>query len=196
MSIAGKVLVFVIIVALVAWIWLFAKVYALNTGWGEAVQRLEKQVEDLGQQIATRQAELDTVLAAVAREKLQRDDERVVLEARLSEVEALEANRREEAERVRLQLALLEEATRDAQTTVAGRTKEREDTEQAKAQAEALVKNLQTEVEARMEELASLREEFLRTTEENRQLLRRLRSRNGSSDEARTGRTRPASFAR
>ena len=57
------------------------------------------------------------------------------LRTRVSEVEVLEAKSREDADRVRLQLALLEETAQNAQTAVAGREKELADTQKAKADA-------------------------------------------------------------
>jgi chromosome segregation ATPase len=195
MSTAGKVLVVLVVLAVIPAIWLYAKVYDLNSNWGQEIQRLGKQVDELDQQLDAKQAELDAKLAAISREKSQRDDDLTALRARISEVEVLEAKSREDADRVRLQIALLEESAKDAQATVTGREKEVADTQKAKDDAEALVKTLQGAVQSRMDELASLRQEFLRIVEENRQMLQQLRSGNGSP-EARSGRVRPASFSR
>lgn len=195
MSTAGKVLVVLVMLAVVPWIWLYAKVYELNSSWGEEIQRLSKQVDDLGGQVAKKQAELDDALLAVSREKSQRDDELTVLTTRVSEIEVLETGSREAAERARLQIALLEAAAKDATATVAGRVKELNDTQKAKDEAEALVKSLQNSVQQRMDNLATLRQEFLRLVEENRQMLERLRGRKGETPSAaRTGRVRPVSF--
>ena len=64
---------------------------------GAQLQQLTKQVDNLQGQVAQKQADLDAALAAVSREKTQRDDNLTALTARVSEVEVLAAESREAA---------------------------------------------------------------------------------------------------
>lgn len=195
MSTAGKVLVVLVTLAVVPWIWLYAKVHELNNSWGAEIQRLSKQVDDLSGQISQKQSDLDAALAAVALEKDQRSNELTQLTTRISEIEVLETESREAAERARLQIALLEETAKDAQATVAGRAKELDDTQKAKDQAEALVNTLRGSVQERMDQLATMRQEFLRIVGENRKMIDRLRESGETPSATRAaGRVRPASL--
>jgi chromosome segregation ATPase len=189
MSTAGKVLVVLVALILLPWIWLYAKVYELNSGYGQQVQRLTTQIEDLEKQIALGSQELDTRIAEAHREQAAYDNDLAVLRTRIADVEKRESTSREALERIKLQIATLEESTKDAQLTVATRLQEKADTMKAVADTEQLVKSLEAAVQSRLDQLDNLRNTFLTTMEENRKMLNRL-------DSASTGRVRRASLVR
>jgi chromosome segregation ATPase len=179
MSTAGKVLVGVVILALVGWIVLFSLVYELNTNWGQELDRLASQIEKLEKDNEAQTAALETALADLSREQLQRDTDVEVLRGLLSDAEKLAAQNQEAAERVRLQLSGLESALREASDRVQHRVEQKEQTQQELAEAEATVKTLQDQVKTQLETLSGLRQSFLETMEENRTLLERLRTSSG-----------------
>jgi chromosome segregation ATPase len=189
MSTAGKVLVILVALTLLPWIWLYSKVYELNAGYGAEIQKVSRQIDDLEKGVLAGGTELHARIAEVRLEQSAHDDALAVLRTRVGDVEKLEAESREEAERINLQLATVQEATEGANATVASREREKADTTKAIADTEQRVKSLQAEVRDRLDRLTEMRQAFLQTMEQNRQMLRRTES-------ARSGRIRPASLAR
>lgn len=193
MSTAGKVLVVLVLLLVVPWILMFSKVYDLNTNWGRRVQQLEQQYQQLSEQVAAREADLDRARHAVNLEQLSRDNAMTALRARIAAIEVRLTEQREAQERARLQNETLQTARTHAEATVAGRTQEKADTQKALDEAQALVETLRGEVQTRMDQLASMRDDFQRIVEENRQLMARQGSRSGTTSGSAGRRVRPAS---
>lgn len=181
MSTAGKVLVGVVMLALIAWIVLFSLVYELNTNWGKELDRLTAQVQKLDQDAKDQAIALENTLAELSREQIQRDTDVEVLRGLLSDAEKIATQNQEATERVRLQVAGLETAQRDAVERVQHRVEQKAQTQKELATAEATVKTLQGQVQGQLQELSTLRDNFLQTMEENRTMIERMRQAGGRS---------------
>jgi hypothetical protein len=82
---------------------------------------------------------------------------------------------------VKLQVAGLEQAQREAAARIQHRAEQKAQTQKELADAEATVKTLQGRVQAQLDELGDLRQNFLQTMEENRKLVERMRGTGGRS---------------
>lgn len=181
MSTAGKVLVGVVVLALIGWIVLFSLVYELNTNWGKEMDRLTAQIQKLEQDTKAQAVTLENTLAELSQEQIQRDTDVEVLRGLLSHAEKLATQNLEATERVRLQVAGLEAAHRDAAEQVKNRIAEKAQTQKDLATAEETVKTLQGEVQGQLDQLSTLRENFLQTMDENQKLIDRMRQPLGRS---------------
>jgi chromosome segregation ATPase len=181
MSTAGKVLVGVVILALLAWIFLFSMVHQLNVNWGNELVNLTNRVQKLDQDSRNQAVALETALADLSREQIRRDTDVEVLRGLLSDAEKLAAQNQEATERVKLSIAGLEQAQREAAERIRHRAEQKAQTQKELADAEATVKTLQGRVQQQLDQLAGLRQDFLRTMEENRKLVEQMRGTTGRS---------------
>lgn len=186
MSTAGKVLVVLVALVMVVWIILFSMIGQLNSTWGAKVEALKQEQEKLQpkvEQEETRLAQVLNDIKAVQDDKIQKTR---VLQTEVEDREGLLARTREALSAAQIRLAKVNAAVETAKANRDLRIMEKAGTEKSLAAQRSAVEQIQAENTDLLAKLSRLRDEFKRTLDENKQLLRRV---------AQAGpQVRPASF--
>lgn len=192
MSTAGKVLVVLVTLSLMAWIVLFSAVAQFNTNWGQKLLAQEKQ-------ISKTRGEIEQALAQIAKNqdettafqvKLRND--LIVLRSNLSDAEKVLSESVETNSRYLIDLQTVEGHAKSAKASLARRETELAEAKKQLADEQAVVKRYQGENDALLAQFSKLQKDFLDTMAANRKLAREAAK--GASGETARGNRRQASF--
>jgi chromosome segregation ATPase len=185
MSTAGKVLAVLVTLATVVLVILGSAVTQLNKNGGEAIQKLNAQLEkSLG--------ELKTQLTL---EQVGKGQDLAVIRSRLADVEEFRADVFEANARVAAQLAVANESVATAAAHLERRNKDKADLEKAKADNQAAVEKLIGEEKALRDDRDRLLGELKELIAGNRQLQEKIGTNSAPSQPASTS-TPPRSASR
>src|SRR5690242_5180696 len=98
MSTAGKVLIILVALALMAWIGLLSMVAQRNANWGQKIKAQQEQIETLQKSQVDIRAQLAKVKSDIAREQEAHDKAVTVLQAEKADRELLLTDAIEELE--------------------------------------------------------------------------------------------------
>jgi hypothetical protein len=174
MSTAGKVLTVIVMLMIVVWIVLMAKVDDLNRNWGEELAKQEKQAAKNEEDLAQAKIDLARIKTEVDAEQVQKDKDLMVLRRKISALETAEADTREILTRVKSQLAEVQLGQKNAEAEKAQREKEKADLEKTLADTQADSKKLQDQNASLLDQLNKLHEEFTGTVAENRRMIQQM----------------------
>jgi hypothetical protein len=179
MSTAGKVLT--VLVALMALIWLVmaAGVAEYNRNGAAALEKIQKQVDELDNQVAKAKADLRGLVDQEYLQRHKTQEELTALQQRQAEVEKAKSQVLEIATRVKYQLETVSATLKQAQADVQQRQAEKEAETKAKADAEALVEKLKGENKESRDKLAGLQDQFRKTLQQNKEMVEKLRAQRG-----------------
>ena len=172
MSTAGKVLVVLVALVMVAWIILFSMIGLLNRNWGERIAALEAEKAKL--EVAQPKAEddVETTLAEIDAIQVDKIQKTRVLRTAVEDREGLLFRTKEAlaADKIRLEKWLATVAT--AQEDVKRRTEEKAATEKALADQRAEVEKLKAETAEQLAKLTGLQDDFKRILADSQQQIR------------------------
>jgi chromosome segregation ATPase len=167
MSTAGKVLSVLVLLATIGWIVLAAGVAQLNRNGNAAMAKLQADLDKAEQGLRQAQADLVKLMDDTSRFQENMDTQLAVLRAKTTGVEAANSRLKGVLADMQGQLTTVEATVASAQHDLEMRKQQRDDETKQLADARAEVLRLRG-VDAEMtERLASLREEFRKTYEEN-----------------------------
>jgi chromosome segregation ATPase len=175
MSTAGKVLVVLVLLTSLVWMILSAGVAQLNTNGNKRLHDLTEEVEKLQDELKQSQDEIAALKneASFVQENIDRE---VALDrSHQSDVEKARSQIVESLERVRYQLAIVQDTIDRAKTALEHRNLEQQAEEQALAQAKSEVKELMDRSTELTNQLGSLRTEFQTTYRANIESLGKTR---------------------
>jgi chromosome segregation ATPase len=175
MSTAGKVLVVLVLLTSLVWMILSAGVAQLNTNGNKRLHDLTEEVAKLQDELKQSQDEIVALKneASFVQENIDRE---VALDrSHQSDVEKARSQIVESLERVRYQLAIVQDTIDRAKTALEHRNLEQQTEEQALAQAKSEVKELMDRSTELMNQLGSLRQEFQTTYHANIESLGKTR---------------------
>lgn len=188
MSTAGKVLSVVVTLALVLWIILAASVATLNTNGAKAVAANAETLANLETQLRETTVGLDRLRASVAAEQAVTSQEVTTIRIHLAETERRLADVRESLERVKLQVAIAEDAAQVAQANRDNRLEVRSQIQQELATNQSIVERLRGEDAELRQQRTELLDKLGSLLAENRELKGRIESRGGSTGSTRSAR--------
>lgn len=167
MSTAGKVLSVLVLLATIGWIFLGAGVAQLNRNGNAALAKLQADLEKAEQGVHDAEVALVKLKDDTSRFQENMDTQLAVLRAKTTDVEAAGSRLKGILADMQGQLSTVEATVANAQHDLDVRKQEREDETKQLADARAEVLRLRG-VDAEMtERLASLRDEFKKTYEDN-----------------------------
>jgi septal ring factor EnvC (AmiA/AmiB activator) len=192
MSTAGKVLIVLILLTIVAWIVLSSAVTQLNKDWQQAINGLDAKIagtkEERAQgtgglvgQIAALDAKIKDLTNKIALIQDQTAHEIAVARTEISDVEKAETFTKERLSRLQFEVANVQATEKLASEAHEMRKKEQADTNKAIADETALVETLKSEVGEQFATLDKLRSEFRQTLADNQRRLDQVRKRQGRS---------------
>jgi len=167
MSTAGKVLVVLILLAAVGWIFLGAGVAQLNRNGNQALAKVMADLEQAEQGLHKAQVDLAKVKDDTAQFQATMSTEVAVIRARVSDVEAAGSRIKSVLNNMQHQLETVQNTVERAQHDLEVRKQEKVAETKMLAEARAGVRQLRDRDTELAERLASLRDEFRRTFEEN-----------------------------
>lgn len=173
MSTAGKVLVVLVTLTLIAWLVPFCMVAQLNRNWGEQVKKNAAELAKLEEDVTKTNEDLQKVKDDLAREQYVRNQNLIVLRTTIADHEKSLTARTETLERAKNRVAGQQQAEKDAATAAQRRVAEKAETLKLKAAAEDEVKKLTQENEKLTTQLTSLQQDFKNTLAENQRLIAR-----------------------
>ena len=169
MSTAGKVLSVLIFLATIGWIFLGAGVAQLNRSGNERLAKLEKQVEETRENLQKAEAGLVAIKDEAARFQSGMNTQIAVIRARVASVEAANSRLKGLVNNMQEQLSTVEKTVAEAQHDLEIRKQEKADEIKYLADARAEVQRLRDQDAQMTERLASLRDDFAKTYNENRE---------------------------
>jgi chromosome segregation ATPase len=167
MSTGGKVLTFLIIPVILAWMILASGVATINADAADTIRKLKTEITESEQQLAANEAEIFKTRDSIV---LVQDDTAVnqaVLRERVNELERMRADKEEDKTRVSQQRDMLTASVEGANTSLNERKKELQDETQALAQLEGQVRQLQSDNAELTDQLTKLRDDFKRILQGN-----------------------------
>jgi len=175
MSTAGKVLVVLVLLTSLVWIILSAGVAQLNTNGNKRLHDLTEEVEKLQDELRQSQDEIVALNNEASFVQENIDREVAVDRSHQSDVEKARSQIVESLERVRYQLAIVQETIDRAKMALQHRNNEQQAEDQALAQAKSEVKELMDRSTELTNQLGSLRKEFQTTYHANIESLGKTR---------------------
>lgn len=167
MSTAGKVLSVLVLLATIGWIVLAAGVAQLNRNGNAALAKLHAELDNAEKGLLQAQVDLTKLKDDTSRFQENMDTQLAVLRAKTTSVEAAGSRLKGILADMQGQLSTVEATVASAQHSLETRKQERDGETKQLADARAEVLRLRG-VDAEMtDRLASLREEFRKTYEEN-----------------------------
>ena len=184
MSTAGKVLVVLVTLSLMAWIVLFSAVAQFNTNWGMKLAKQDKDIEKLRADLdaAVTKVSKNQVATSAIQAKAQKD--MIVLRGSLADAEKVLSESIETNSRYQIDLQTVEAHAKAAQAALDRREREKVEATRQLADIRAVVKQFQGENDALLGRFSKLQKDFLDTMAANRKLAK----------EAAKGSIRSASF--
>jgi len=170
MSTPGKVLVVLVLLVTPIWVVLFSAVAELNKNGTKAVETLKAQISKLEADVAKNERDIIVLKDETTLEQKATADQLAMLRSRQSDAEKARTELIEMASRVKLQLAGIEAAVKNAEAARDLRNAEKKQETEAIAAAEADVEKLKEEHANLTSQLDKLRSEFKDTLEENRKM--------------------------
>lgn len=174
MSTAGKVLVVLVTLALMAWIVLFSAVAQLNANWGQKIVKQESELEDLQAKIDKLAIQVDETHAASTLKQVELTKEVVVLRSRVADGEKVLSESNETNSRYQFNLQTAQVAEKDAQDTRERRDRDLAELKTQRSALEDEVRRSRQENGVLLGRFDQLQKDFLKTSAENKELARRV----------------------
>ena len=174
MSIAGRVLVALVLLVAPILVILSSAVAELNKSGTRAVESLKAQVEELKGDVAKNERDIVALKDEITLEQKAATEHLAVLRSRQADAEKARSEMTEMATRVKLRLAGIEAAVKSARAARELRRAERESERKALDAAEHEAEDLKKEHADLVTQLENLRAEFKETLDSNRRLADRL----------------------
>jgi hypothetical protein len=174
MSTAGKVLTILSSLVALVWILLTASVTELNNNGTKAIDGLKQQLTQIEGDVVKSRNELHKLKSDTHFQQLEMLDRLAVLQSRQADSEKSRSVVAETASRVHFELEQLLETVKGAEVQAASRVAERKAETKALDDSVKEVKALSARNDELIESLTGLRNRFLQTLQQNREMTQKL----------------------
>jgi chromosome segregation ATPase len=192
MSLAGKILIVLILLLVPLWVYEAAQIAMINRNWSQKITGIEAQIKLARAEMADVRRDIYTTNAAVALEQRTREDLLTNYRAQQANLQKIDSYTRETLDRFTFQLANTEAQVESSRQRVQYRTQERDELQKALADGLAELNTLVKRNNQLLSELADLRAEFQETWDDNKAMVREIQQSGGQ--QANGPRTRRASL--
>ncbi|WZO98221.1 hypothetical protein EP7_005278 [Isosphaeraceae bacterium EP7] len=196
MSTAGKVLAVLVTLASIVLVILGSAVTQLNKNGGEAILKLNTQLEKMDADLLAARKSLADLKIQLTLEQVGKGQDLTVIRSRLADVEEFRAGVFEANARVASQLAVAGESVKAATEHLERKRQDKADLEKAKADSQAAVEKLIGEEKALRDDRDRLLGELKDLIAGNRQLQEKIDAKAAPAQPASTTATPPRSASR
>ncbi len=186
MSTAGKVLVVLVTLSLMAWIVLFSAIAQFNTNWGQKLAAQDAQILNLRTAVDAAVLKITKTQDEISAVQSKMQGDLTLLRTNLSDAEKVRSESVETNARYQIDLQTVQSHAKTAATSLARREREHAEATRQLAEERALVKRYQGENDVLLSRFSKLQKDFLDTMAANKDL---------SKKAATTARVKQASFA-